>query len=89
MTIKKFDNVTIVQLFARLTVFNEMTRYLPCLKYVEDSPSDLNKVNVPFTELEMYTNVIPSLLLSISTGYYAQKGMHFPRKLNTLREDLI
>ena len=88
-TVKKADNVTIVQLFARLTLLNEMTKYLPCLKHVEDSPNDLPKMNVPFTELEMCTNVTASLPLLISTGYYAQKGMHFPTKLNTLKEDLI
>ena len=66
-----------------------MTRYLPCLKHVEDLPDNLPKMNVPFTELEMCTNVIASLPLLISTGYYAQKGMHFPTKLNTLKEDLI
>ena len=37
----------------------------------------------------MCTNVITSLPISISTGYYAQKGMHFPTKLNVLKEDLI
>ena len=31
----------------------------------------------------------PQQPLSISTGYYAQKGMHFPTKLNVLKEDLI
>ena len=46
-------------------------------------------MNVPFTKLEMCTNVIPSLPLLILTGSYAQKGMHFPTKLNTLKEDLI
>ena len=66
-----------------------MTKYLLCLKHVEDLPHDLPKMNVPFTELEMCTNVIASLPLSISTGYYAQKGMHFPTKLSTLKEDLI
>ena len=88
-TVKKADNVTIVQLFARLIQLNDMTKYLPCLKHVEDSPDDLPKMNVPFTELEMCTNVIASLPLSISTGYYAQKGMHFPTKLTQLKEDLI
>ena len=88
-TVKKADNVTIVQLFARLIILNEMTKYLPCLKHVEGSPADLPKMNVPVTELEMCTNVIASLPLSIATGYYAQKGMHFPTKLTQLKEDLI
>ena len=88
-TVKKADNVTIVQLFARLILLNEMTKYLPCLKHVEGSPADLPRMNVPFTELEMCTNVIASLPLSIATGYYAQKGMHFPTKLTQLKEDLI
>ena len=76
-------------LFSRLTVLNEMTRYLLCLKHVEDLPTDLEKMNVPFTELEICTNVIASLPLSISTGYYAHKVMHFPMKLTMLKEDLI
>ena len=88
-TIKKADIVTIVQLLSHLTVLNEMTRYLPCLKHIENLPSDLKKMNVPFTKLKMCTNVIASLPLLISTWYYAQKGMHFPTKLNTLKEDLI
>jgi hypothetical protein len=88
-TIKKADIVTIVQLLSHLTVLNEMTRYLPCLKHVENSPSDLKKMNVPFTELEMCTNVIASRPLSISMEYYAHKGVHFPMKLNMLEEDFI
>ena len=89
MAVKKAENVTIFQLFARLTVLNKITKYLPCLKHMEDSPVNLPKMNVQFTKLEMCTNMIASLPLSISAGYYTKKIMKFPTKLNTLKEDLV
>ena len=46
-------------------------------------------MNASFSEFEMCIKVIASLPLSIFTGYYTEKGMHFFTKLMQLKEDLI
>ena len=46
-------------------------------------------MNIPFSELEMCTNLIATLPMKMSTAYYASKGQHFPTSLKKLEEDLI
>ena len=88
-TIKLQDPVTIVQHVSRLTSMNQMIKYLPCLKHVEGSPTDMPTMNKPFSELEMCTILITTLPLRMSTAYYASKGQHFPQDMKKLEEDLI
>ena len=66
-----------------------MIKYLPCLKHVEGSPTDMLTMNKPFSELEMCTILITTLPLRMSTAYYASKGQHFPQDMKKLEEDLI
>ena len=87
--VRKAEEVKIVQFFSRMHALNEMIEYLPCLKHVEDSPVDLPIMNVPFTELDMCTNILSALPVKMTVAYYASKGQHFPTSMKKLEEDLI
>ena len=87
-TVRKHESVSCPQLISRLMQLNEMTSYLPCMKQMEDSPPEMPKMNVPFSELEMCTHVIAALPIDLSVAYWATKGMHFPISLKKLQEDL-
>ena len=87
-TVRKHESVSCPQLISRLMQLNEMTSYLPCMKQMEDSPPEMPKMNVPFSELEMCTHVIAALPVDLSVAYWAAKGMHFPINLKKLQEDL-
>ena len=87
--VRKAEEVKIVQFFSRMHALNEMIEYLPCLKHVEDSPADLPKMNEPFTELDMCTNILSALPVKMTVAYYASKGQHFPTSMKKLEEDLI
>ena len=80
-TVRKHESVTCPQLISRLVMMNEMTSYLPCMKQIEDSPDEMPKMDVPFSEMEMCTHVIAALLSDLSVVYWAAKGMHFPINL--------
>ena len=69
-------------------MMNEMTSYLPCMKQMEDSPTEMPRMGVPFSEMEMCTHVIAALPTDLSVAYWAAKGMHFPINLRKLQEDL-
>jgi len=88
-TVKLGDTVRIVQLFSRMKDLNDMMKYLPCLKHIEGLPANLPTMNVPFSELDMCTNIIGALPVPMSTAYYASKGQHFPVCMKKLEEDLI
>jgi hypothetical protein len=86
--VRKAEEVKIVQFFSCMHALNEMIEYLPCLKHEEDSPADLPIMNVPFTELDMCTNILSALPVKITVAYYASKGQHFPTSMKKLEEDL-
>ena len=46
-------------------------------------------MNTKFSKLEMCTNLIITLPLKMSMGYYASKGQHFPMSWKKVEEDLI
>ena len=66
--------VNIVQQIACLETINTMMSYLPCLKHMEGSPTDLPTMSPKFSKLEMCSNLISMLPLKMSTTYYASKG---------------
>ena len=87
-TIKKAEEISCRALIEHMQWANSVTKYLPCMKHMEDSPAALPQMNVPFSEMEMCTNVIAALPQEISTAYWAAKGQHFPVCLKTLGDDL-
>ena len=88
-TVRLADVVTIVQQVSCLEAMNTMIPYLPCLKHMEGSPTDLPTMNIQFSKLEMCTNLISVLPPKMSTAYYASKGQHSPTSMEKLEEDLI
>ena len=60
-TVHKHESVTYPQLISRLVMMNEMTSYLPCMKHMEDSPTEMPRIDRPFSEMEMCTHVIAAL----------------------------
>ena len=53
---------------------NSITKYLLCMKHIENLFDEHPKINEPFTEMEIYTNFIAALLPKISLAYWATKG---------------
>ena len=68
-TVRKHESVTLPQLISRLVMMNEMTSYLPCMKQMEDSPTEMPMMDVPFSEMEMCTHVMGALPTDLSVAY--------------------
>ena len=87
-TVKKAEEVSCRALIEHMRWANDATKYLPCMKHMENAPAALPKMNVPFSEMEMCRNVIAALLTEISSAYWASKGQHFPICLKALGDNL-
>ena len=83
-----WPKVKVAQGIARCVVLNDLTKYLPTLKSQEGSPASLPRLDKPYSELEMCTFVLSALPMSLSTAYWASKGVHFPTCLKKLQQDL-
>lgn len=88
-TIKKPKNVLIYAHGHRLNEMNLIQKYLPCLKNKKGAPADLPRMDKPKTELEMCNRLVSTLPLSLSTQYFASKGVnHFPIDYEKLMGDI-
>ena len=85
----KFD--TDISVFVtRLIEMNQYLSLMPCLKDVQDSPTELTRADTPFTEMELctiITNVIPH---GLQCAYWAKHATnHFPMSVTDLKDELV
>ena len=67
---------------------NEIIKYLPCMKHVEDSPVGWLMMKVPFLEIKMYIHMIIALPMNLVIVYWANKGVRFPLSLKIRVDNL-
>ncbi len=82
------DKINCYILIERMKWANEVIKYLPCMKHVENSPSGWPIMNTPFSEIELCIHIINALPLDLAVAYWVSKGQHFPTCVKTLGDDL-
>ena len=81
--------VTAAQYITRMEDCNSYLTYLPCLKQVRGSPTNMARADVPFTDTELCSIILSGLDIRLTTAYWALKGSnHVPTSVVDLKNDL-
>ena len=67
--LRKANAVTCKQFIMHIMQMNTYTVYLPCLKQVEGSPSEMEFQNNPFSELDMCMHILSAMPQIIAGAY--------------------
>ena len=69
---------------------NNYLKYLPCLKDLEDSPIELSRADVPFSDMELCYIILNAIPYWLNCAYWAkQKANHFPMNVEKMTEELV
>ena len=68
---------------------NGYVKFLPCLKDVDGSPAQLERMDKPFMDLALCNIVLQAILYPFVSAYWANKGdHHFPVDIKVMAKDL-